>query len=58
MSFVGGLEAHLIAKELGDLTITYKKAPLTYINFTGKHEIGVILDPPRPFPIMWSGRRV
>jgi len=40
MSFIGGLEAHLIAKELGE------------------HEIGVILDPPRSFPITWSGRRV
>ena len=60
MSFVGGLVAHLIAKELGDFTFISggRVTPSTNVNFTGEHEIGVILDPPRPFPIMWSGRRV
>jgi len=60
MSFVGGLEAHLIAKELGDFIFISGGAsiPQQNVNITGEHEIGVILDPPRPFPIMWSGRRV
>ena len=59
MSFIGGLEAHLIAKELGNFMFTSrgKWAFLRIINFTGEHKIGVILDPPRPFPIVWSGRR-
>ena len=60
MSFVGGLEAHLIAKELVTSHSSPEEGnvPQQNDNFTGEHEIGVILDPPRPFPIMWSGRRV
>lgn len=57
MSFVGANEAHILAKELGEHIVQQRRFSPSIGNFEGQARVGIILDPPRPYPLTWDSRR-
>ena len=58
MVFAGGMEAHLLAEEIGKKNIMYCEHARISNGYTGNANVGVILNPARPFPMVWDQRRM
>ena len=56
MVFSGATEAHLLAEEIGKESCVYEYACISTV--TGNADVGVILNPARPFPVVWDQRRM
>ena len=53
--FSGATEAHLLAGEIGK-EVANEYARISTV--TGNADVGVILNPARPFPMVWDQRRM
>ena len=57
MVFSGAMEAHLLAEEIGKCKVAGGGVSSCH-RFLGYADVGVILNPSRPNPIVWDQRRV
>ncbi|KAG6911242.1 hypothetical protein DXG01_003109 [Tephrocybe rancida] len=61
MVFSGASEAHLLAKEIGEFQLEFVVLQTVLIidrPSPGEADVGVILRPARPYPIVWDQRRI
>jgi hypothetical protein len=58
MTFSGAMEAHLLAKEISEQDRYFGFQYFVPQLHAGDAGVGVILNPSRPFPMVWDQRRM